>query len=64
MFLVRARKDMCLLCDTFDMQNVVESVGYMFDKEYDFSSNRVSHFNRKNGVVSKKEYESMLVFRV
>ena len=47
-----------------DMQSIVESVGYVFDKEYNFKNNRVSHFNRRNGVILKKEYESMLVFRV
>lgn len=45
------------------MGQCVENAGYELIDELVYSNNRVSHMHRKNASVTKKEYESMLVFR-
>lgn len=46
-----------------DMRSMVEFSGFNFERSFVFSTNKASHFNRKNGENNKKEYEEMLVFR-
>lgn len=44
-----------------DMLGIVLSNGFELIEELQYKNKRSSHFNRKNGVNSKKEYENMLV---
>ena len=44
------------------MSDIVKKHNFRLIEVLDLNSNNVSHFNRKNGNVNKKEYESMLVF--
>lgn len=45
------------------MGRCVESAGYELVDELVYSGNHISHMHRKNAYVTKREYESMLVFR-
>ncbi len=45
-----------------DMSSIVESFGFKLIDSKVYKSNKSSHFTRKNGVNSKKEFETMLVF--
>lgn len=45
------------------MLSVVENQGYKLIDEFKFSNNKSSHFNRRNGENTKKEFEVMLVLR-
>lgn len=45
-----------------DMSDIVEKYNFRLIEVLNLNSNNVSHFNRKNGNINKKEYESMLVF--
>ena len=44
------------------MTKIVEKNGYIKIDEFVYDNNKSSHFTRKNGVNTKKEYEIMLVF--
>jgi hypothetical protein len=44
------------------MTEIVEKNGYVKIDEFVYANNKSSHFTRKNGVNTKKEYEIMLVF--
>lgn len=46
-----------------DMSNVILSNGWHFAEELVLDNNsQTSHFNRKDGTITKKEFESMMVF--
>lgn len=44
------------------LSQVLTDSGYTLAEEMTFKNIRASHFNRSNGQVHKKEYESMLIF--
>ena len=44
------------------MTEIVEKNGYVKIDEFVYDNNKSSHFTRKNGINTKKEYEIMLVF--
>lgn len=45
------------------MLSVVENQGYKLIDEFKFSNNKSSHFNRRNGENTKKEFEVMLILQ-
>ena len=51
--------------DWYDqMAQIVERNGFRFVDALTYDTNKASHFNRsKDGSVTKREYESMLIFQ-
>lgn len=46
-----------------DMRMIVEDCGFEYVESYVYDIVKASHFHRKDGQVTKKEYEEMLIFK-
>lgn len=46
-----------------DLSDIVIKNGFDFVESFVYSNNKASHFNHRGGVVIKREYEEMLVFK-